>query len=487
MASDKKNRYTTGTPDREPFEEVLPKKYKFGFSMASMANGILSGMGFSAITFFYTDILKIRPDLAGLVWLIFGIWNAINDPLFGIIEDRTKSGLGRRVPYLRYGAPFYVLAFVLCWYPFTDNSNQIGLFFNMLFVLFALDTMFTMIGLITYALPAEMTFTQKARSNLITWSTLIGVIGIVVSNVLPIFMLTKTITNYELNFVVRPVMVSIGIACGAIIFASSYYIKENRYAIVEESLGFKQSLVETAKNKPFLIFEGAKFCIVIMTTTLVSSITYYVKYVLGLQGGILSMIPIIAVLLVAIVFVLIYNKLMAKYGAKKILLFGLVFGGIAFIITFFIGMEFATALVGFCIIGVTYSATLISPGILFSDTVDNDELRTGKRRETTYAGVEALITKPAVSIANWLFLLIIGAYGYDPNATISVPGPFMLRVGIMIAICIVPAIFLFVAAAIIKFYPLDTPEWKANKEKLKAIHEQKEREFIEKLRKEGKI
>ncbi len=125
--------------------------------------------------------------------------------------------------------------------------------------------------------------------------------------------------------------------------------------------------------------------------------------------------------------------------------------------------------------------------MLFSDTVDNDEIRTGKRRETTYAGMEVLITKPAISIANWLYLAIVSAFGYDPLATISIPAPPELRTGIMVAICIVPAIFSFVAAGILLFYPLDGPGWQDKKAGLQVIHEQKEREFVESLRKEGKI
>jgi GPH family glycoside/pentoside/hexuronide:cation symporter len=439
------------------------------------------------VTFFYTDILGIQPYLAGIVWLIFAIWNALNDPLFGIVQDRTRTSIGRRVPYLRFGAPAYVLAFLLCWYPFTDSTNQIGLFFNMLLVLFALDTMFTIIGLITYALPAEMTITQKGRSNLITISTLFGVVGIVISNVVPLLLLTDDVTNTQLDAVIRPVMIAISVACGAILFISSFFIKENDYTRAEEPLGFKQSLVQTAKNKPFLIFECSKFMIVIMTTTLTSCIFYYVKYVLGIEGGFMSILPLALVLIVAVVFVVVYNGVMARFGAKKILVFGLAFGGGAFLLTFFIGGDFSTALVGFCIVGVGYSAALIAAGVLFSDTVDNDEIRTGKRRETTYAGIEALITKPAVSIANWLYLAIMGAFGYDPNATIGIPGPPELRTGILVAICIVPAIFSFIAAAILVFYPLDGPVWQAQKAKLQAIHEQKEREFVESLRKEGTI
>nr|MDO8112984.1 MFS transporter [Candidatus Sigynarchaeota archaeon] len=467
----------------QDFEEHLPVKYKLGYSSARLGNDIMSGIGFAALTFFYNDVLDLRADLAGWAWMIFAIWNALNDPLFGIIEDKTRTSIGRRIPYLRYGSPLYVLVFLLCWFPLTDNTNQIGLFFNFLLVLFALDTMFTITGLITYSLPAEMTLTQKARANIIMWGTLFGVVGTIISYVLPVFLLTESSPG-AVSALFQPMMFIISIACGVMIFVGSFFIKENDYTRREEPLGFLQSVVETAKNKPFLIFEVSKVCMTIMSTTITTSLTYYVKYVLELGGGIMSALPIGSVFLVAVVFVIIYNVLIPRRGAKKILIFGLIWAGGAFILLFFTGMNLVTAIVSFCILGVGFSATLIAAPVLFSDTIDHDEIRTGKRRETTYSGMEALITKPAISVANWLFLLVINAFGY--SSTTTVPAPIEVKTGILFAICIVSAIFVLIAAAVLCFYPLDGPNWKEQKQKLQIIHDQKEREFLASIGKDLK-
>lgn len=45
--------------------------------------------------------------------------------------------------------------------------------------------------------------------------------------------------------------------------------------------------------------------------------------------------------------------------------------------------------------------------------IDYDEAKTGFRREGMYAGVNSLITKPAISFANAAFVMIIGWFGYD--------------------------------------------------------------------------
>ena len=59
--------------------------------------------------------------------------------------------------------------------------------------------------------------------------------------------------------------------------------------------------------------------------------------------------------------------------------------------------------------------------------------------------------------------------------------------GIMFGLTIIPAIFVLVSAIIMKFYPLDGPEWIEQKLKLNKIHEQKEKDYIKYLKEQGKI
>jgi GPH family glycoside/pentoside/hexuronide:cation symporter len=117
--------------------------------------------------------------------------------------------------------------------------------------------------------------------------------------------------------------------------------------------------------------------------------------------------------------------------------------------------------------------------------MDYDELLTGKRRETTYAGVNALITKPAISIANALFLLIISSSGFDNTLSVQ---PETAIFGIQLGYALLPCLtFLISAFFLWKWYTLDGKDWVAKKVELGKIRLQKEREYIAQLQKEGKI
>ena len=74
----------------------------------------------SAIQFFlmkfYTDGALILPALAGNALLIGKIWDAVNDPLFGWITDKTKSRFGKRRVFMIFGAIPLAIAIALLWF-----------------------------------------------------------------------------------------------------------------------------------------------------------------------------------------------------------------------------------------------------------------------------------------------------------------------------------------------------------------------------------
>ncbi|MFX0073696.1 MAG: MFS transporter, partial [Candidatus Hermodarchaeota archaeon] len=180
----------------------------------------------------------------------------------------------------------------------------------------------------------------------------------------------------------------------------------------------------------------------------------------------------------------IFGILAGKYGLKKIYMLGLLITGSSFLILFFMGWTLLTAIIPLLLIGIGFSAIILLRPPIVADIIDFDETITGKRRETSYAGMNAVIEKPAISLANWLFLIIIASYGFKDQATTQ---SSQAQLGIMIALTIIPGILIVIAAVVMKFYPLDGPEWKQKKLEISKIHEEKEKKYLEYLREKGKI
>ncbi len=467
---------TTNPSEAYEFTEVIPKKTKIAFGTIGAGVGMLSGIGLgSAITFFYNIKLGLSEELVTLAWLIFGIWNALNDPLFGIFEERTKTKIGRRIPYIRYGAPIFALTFIFCWFPIF-TSSEMGLFWNLLLVLFLFDSTYTMIGLITYTLPAEMCITQKGRASFSLYSIIFGAIGMLVSMVLPMVLLTGETT--DLNPMFKPAMIIVAFISCVIMIWGSYHITENKYAMHEPTLGFFQSIKSTFKNKAFLIFEANNFFYEIAWTIVIGMLTYYVQFVLGFTGF-MATVPLLAVFLMVFIFIGPTNKLLTKYNLKKLYISGLLIASLGFLMLFFSGTNPVFSFISLAVIGIGFSPITLTGPPLMHDIIDYDEILTGKRRETTYAGVNALITKPSISIANALFLMLIKASGFDNSLTVqSEPA----QKGILMAFSLIPFISLLLATFFVYFFPLSGKEWQKQKMELNAIHQQKEIDYLEQLK-----
>jgi GPH family glycoside/pentoside/hexuronide:cation symporter len=466
----------------EEFSDVIPTKSKVSYGGANAASNTLSSIGFAAITFYYNVKLGLSAELIGIAWLLFAAWNAINDPVFGILQERTKSKLGRRIPYIRYGAPIYGILFILCWFPLVDINSEIALFLYLLFILFAFDTIVTIVGLIIFSLPSEMAISVKERTDLVVYSSFLGAFSYFVSYLLPVFLLTGD-QSAEINPLFPITMISLGVICAIIMFVGSYFLKENEYAQLEETLGFFDAIKETFKNKPFLISEGASFTLSLASTIMTSAIYYYVAYVLALSGF-MATVPLLLIFSMIFGFIYIHSRLIKKYGLKKVYIFGLALICASFIFCFFLGSNLSTAFICFLAMGIGYSAIMFASQLLIADIIDYDETRTGKRRETTYSGINALIVKPAQSVANWLFLLVISLYGFQEG---SITQSDTASFGVLVGFTVIPAISTFLGVLFMIFYPLDGPEWTAQKIHLKQIHAEKEKNYLELLKKQGKL
>jgi len=455
----------------EMSEEHVSVKIKLSYSVGGLANGLLNGLVFGNLTFFYQVKLGADAGLLAMGWLIFAIWNTLNDPIVSYFVDNTRTKIGRRIPYIRYGSIFYGLAFIFCWFPISPLDNQIGLFLNFLAALFILDTMFTIVGVCFFSLPNEIAVTAKQRASLGVYSAVVGFINLVLGLLIPIILLTGQEGTHPLF---GPVIILIGLGSSLILFVTSFGIKENMFAQLQEHEGFIEGLRLTLKNKPFWIFMIPAFLIGIVMPIFSTGILYYIDYNISGQTPIFVLLAILTGIVLGMVLNL---KKIATWQPKKTMMINALLITIGFTILFFVGNNAILAAFPFLIIGIGYAGGMVAIPVLMGDAIDNDELITGKRREAIYGGVNAIVTKPAISIANFIYLAVIGAFGFVAPIGSIQPQTDVALIGLLFAFCIIPAILLAFTALFLRWYPLDGPEWLEKKRYIMELHEKKEKEY----------
>ena len=460
-------------------EEYVSPKTKINLSLGRVANGILVGFVFGNLTFFYQIKLGLPAEFLGIGWLIFAIWNTLNDPLASYIIDNTRTKIGRRIPYIRYGSFLYGLTFIFCWFPLAPLDNHLLLFINFLAALFLLDTMFTFVGACYFSLPNELAVTAKQRASISLYNAIGSLGNLILGIILPVILFTG---HDGLPSYFGLAIIIIALACTLTLYITSFFIKENMFAQMQPREGLVEGIKLTFKNKPFWILMIPMFCIYLVTTIVGTGLLYYIEFVLVGQSVIYFILSFLIGIVIGMILTIIVIPI---WHPKKTAFINLIIISTGFGILFFVGRNAILAAIPYFLIGSGFGGGMVAVPVMIGDTIDNDELITGKRREAVYGGVNALVDKPSISIANWLFLFIIVSFGFDSNKQTQSE---MTITGILVAIGAIPAILIAVSAIVLYLlYPLDGPEWRKKKIYIMELHKIKEKEYLEKLVKDGKL
>jgi GPH family glycoside/pentoside/hexuronide:cation symporter len=130
----------------------------------------------------------------------------------------------------------------------------------------------------------------------------------------------------------------------------------------------------------------------------------------------------------------------------------------------------AQALVMMLFVGAANSGITLVRDIVLSDVIDEDELRTGRRREGSYFGVNAFIERLVMVLIGGSSSLVLGLSGY--NAALATQ-PSSVALGIRLGMGLLPVAALVIFLAALKFYPLGKEQVTALRERLDTLHRQK--------------
>lgn len=446
-------------------EERVPVSSKLWLCSAdclcTTINSLLTGGG---MTYFFTKFLGLGEGLASTVWIIFAIWNALNDPLFGYISDKTKSKLGRRIPYIRYGSFFYCLFFILTWIKWTPSSSQTALFVQMLATLFLFDTFYTAIATSLYVMPYTMAVSNKARSSIFLYKIFFTLISLAVP--LVVFPIIKPEvgedpTRFQL------IMTGIGVVSFIVIFASTFFYKEKVQTENEDTGNIFKAVISCFKNKAFIVFEVLSFTVVFIQTILMQGVIYYFD-----EFDLAMPIAYGALGLGAVFGVILWANKVKSWGVKKCTLIMCIIFAIGATAMAILGKLAIVAIIAFFTAGMGFAGGMYLIPLMNGDVIDYDESVTGIRREGMYAGVNSLITKPAISLANSAFLIVAKAFGYDTTLAAGMQSSWAKQ-GVLVAWMAIPAILLIICAVCLKWYKLSGEEWIRAKKELELKHSSK--------------
>ncbi|HRT32375.1 MAG TPA: MFS transporter [Anaerolineae bacterium] len=448
----------------------LSFSYKLVWGVAALGTSVISGTYGALLPIFYQDYLGLSARWISLASFIYAIWNAINDPLFGYITDSTRSRRGRRIPYMRFTAPFLALTFILVWFA-PQGAGDSTLFAWMLVTMLLYDTAYTIIGLVYSALLPEISESDAERNSLQISSSLFGLLGMILGFVIPDLFRPKA--GVSPSFLpLQLSMIALGILGAGCILLTAFKVKERpEFHLVDEPIKLGAALKFTFTSKSFLILVAQNFMSILMQSLVVGMLFYVADYVLQMDT-----IPLLACVFAPLILGVPLTQPLRKrfgvVGAQQLLL---VIAGVALILVAVVPTPLIPVCLALAGLGLAGPQTLTN--VLFAQVADEDELRSGVRREGAFFGVNALLTKPAQSVALALIPLILEATHFVTREAnqgqIFLNQPASALFGIRVLVGLIPGVAMLLGALILTAFPLRGAYLQHVKEEMLALHAEK--------------
>jgi GPH family glycoside/pentoside/hexuronide:cation symporter len=440
---------------------TLSVKEKLGYGLGDTASHFVWDMVGFWILIFYTDTFGISAAAAGTIMLIARIWDMANDPLMGIIADRTRTRWGKFRPYLLWvSLPYAVLAVMAFSTPDLGATGKV-VYAAVTYML--LMTAYTAINLPYSSLGAVMTADGYERTSLNSYRFICAFAGQLVVSGLALTLARRLgggddARGYQLTLVLFG---CISFLFFMITFATS---RERIQPSVKQRSSLKKDLGILFANTPWIILSLVGLISFIMFALQNASLAYYFKYYVGSEESVQLFNVIGSIALIA---GLPFSKPLAKrFGKRNVFIASSLLSGLCFSLLILPGAHNLTMIYLLNILGkITYVPAVPLLWTMLADTADYSEWTTGRRATGLFFSASTFAQKGGWGIGGALAGWLLAAFGYVEQSAVQSGAAIT---GIRLMISVFPGILYMSCAVFLIFYRLDAGTCLQMQEELEA-------------------
>jgi glycoside/pentoside/hexuronide:cation symporter, GPH family len=402
-----------GEPESTPHSRSareLPLRARVLYAASSLGGEALGQSRGLWLLYFYAppddaDIPELLPLwLAGTVLFAVRLIEAFDDLLVGWWSDRTRSRLGRRIPFVLAGAPFAAVFAVLIFAPPDGGTvgTAVWLFLTIeLYFLFS-----TLAGGPYEALLPEIARTTPERLSVVGLRVYFGAAGAGLG------LVGSGLLVDHAGFTTMAFVMAAAMLVTRLVGVAGVWRHASRTQPPAE-LSLREALRATLASSGFRAFLPSFVLFQVALQLVLGVLPFLVTAVLGVEDegtwvAVLTATAIVVMLAAVPVYARVARRSSKRHAFSRSMLLAACVFPLVTLAGLAPGVPASAELIVLAAAaGIPFAGVYLFPAALTADICDDDALRTGMRREATYYGAQNVVEKTATSVTPLLLALLL--------------------------------------------------------------------------------
>ncbi|MCY1722925.1 MFS transporter [Prolixibacteraceae bacterium Z1-6] len=433
-------------------------KENVGYGFGDFASSMFWKLFSMFLMIFYTDVVELSPASVGTMFLLTRLWDGLNDPIMGIIADRTNTRQGKFRPYLLWGAIPFAVVGVLTFS--TPNFGPSGKLIYAYITYTMMMIVYTAVNVPYSSLMGVMTSDTKERTSLASFRFIGAYSGGIVMTASVPYLLdyfsnigVNTAKSYQYTVTIYAIL-------AAFFFIMTFLWTKERVKPSNVKSSIWADLKDLGKNNQWFIMLGAGIAVLIFNSLRDGSIMYYFKYYVKdqtipfigeVQWDKLAGAYMTIWLATNMLGVLLAKPVSARFGKKVTFIGAMVLASVFSLLLYVLKPHQINLIFGLNIfIGMTAGIVLPLIWSMYADISDYSEWKTGRRATGLVFSSSSMSQKMGWTLGGAVTGWLLAAYGFEANAEQSVES---LK-GIRLMISFYPALGAALSAGFLLLYKL---------------------------------
>jgi glycoside/pentoside/hexuronide:cation symporter, GPH family len=438
---------------------AAPRAVEWSWAAGSLATAsVTNAMSLYAL-FFMTTVLALPAALAGSLLLVSKLYDAVTDPIMGVITDRTRHRLGRRRPYLIAGAIATAAAFA-AFFNLAPAGSALTPWLALL-ALLLFSTAYTVYSVPYLAMPPDLAPSYDGRTRLMSYRVLFIMAGVLLGAAGAPALLQWLGSDAQGFGLLGLAMAAVVVLSGVVAFLGTARMPAET-AVPTERVTLRTAIVAPWRdvravfgNAPFRVLTLVKLLQLAVLSVALACTPYFFSQVLRLPpagiatfqlvftGAGLLALPLLRMLIGRLGKKRAYQWLLLSYGLATLSWLAWQPG------------ESSAVFYGRAVwIGVSSIGTLLCTLALLPDTMEYDRVVSGEAREGVMSGVFTLVEKVSGALGPFIIGVLLQSAGMISGAAPGIQQPASALEAVRLGMSVVPAVLTLACIPLLWFYDL---------------------------------